>query len=63
MANPSELRDRAALCRQIARDYHPMVARPLYQKARQLERQASQADREGVDRRCPVGNAYLQGRG
>lgn len=51
MPDPSELRDRAALCRLIARDYHPAVGRPLYQKARQLEREASQIDRSGIERR------------
>jgi hypothetical protein len=51
MPNPTTLRKRAARCREIAREYHPRVARPLYVKAMELEREASGIERGGRERR------------
>jgi hypothetical protein len=46
-----QLRERAARCREIAKEYHPTVGRPLWAKARELDRQASKIERKGVERR------------
>lgn len=51
MSQASSLRDRAARCREIARDYHPSVARPLYLKARELDHAAALIERRGIERR------------
>ena len=51
MINANALRDRAARCRTIAGDYHPDVARPLVEKAQELEREAARIERAGVERR------------
>lgn len=51
MSQASTLRDRAARCREIARDYHPSVARPLYLKARELDHAAALIERRGIERR------------
>lgn len=45
------LRERALLCREIAKDYHPSVGAPLWAKARELERHAAKLERRGVERR------------
>jgi hypothetical protein len=51
MTNANLLRERAARCRQIAKEYHPSVGRPLYETALRLDREAAQIERGGVERR------------
>ena len=51
MSNATALRDRAARCREIAKEYHPSVGRPLYEKALELDREAARVERAGVKRR------------
>jgi hypothetical protein len=54
MSNATSLRARAARCREIARDYHPSVGRPLYQTALELDREAARIERAGVERRQEI---------
>lgn len=54
MSNATALRDRAAQCREIAKEYHPSVGRPLYEKALELDREAARIERAGVERRQGV---------
>ena len=51
MSDATALRERASRCRQIAREYHPSVGRPLYEKALELDREAARMERTGVERR------------
>jgi hypothetical protein len=51
MFNAIRMREHAARCREIAREYHPSVGRPLYQKALELDREAARVERAGVERR------------
>jgi hypothetical protein len=51
MIMTNSLRDRADQCRKLARDYHPDVARPLIEKAQELEREAARRERGDVERR------------
>ena len=51
MPEAIELRERAAKCREIAREYHPEVGRPLWAKARELDRQVAEIERRGIERR------------
>ena len=51
MSQAAHLRSRAARCREIARDYHPSVARPLYIKAREFDQAAALLERRGIERR------------
>ena len=45
------LRDRAARCRQMAKEYHPSVGAPLIELATNLEREAATLERSGRERR------------
>lgn len=45
------LRERAARCRQMAKEYHPSVGAPLIETAVKLEREAADLERFGVERR------------
>jgi hypothetical protein len=51
MSHAEGLRERAARCREIAKDYHPSVGAPLYQTAVDLEREAARIERAGAERR------------
>ena len=51
MSEARELRERAVRCREIAREYHPAVGRPLWAKARELDQQAAHLERKGIERR------------
>lgn len=51
IAEVTKLRERAVRCREIAKDYHPTVAAPLYVQAADFEREASRIEREGIERR------------
>jgi hypothetical protein len=51
MSEAEELRERADRCRKIAQEYHPSVGRPLWAKARELDRQAAHLERRGIERR------------
>lgn len=51
MSEAKELRERAARCREIAKEYHPAVGRPLWAKARALDEQAAHLERRGIERR------------
>jgi hypothetical protein len=53
MTNAAALRDRAAKFRDHAREYDPTVARPLLDKARELDFEAALLDRAGRERRLP----------
>jgi hypothetical protein len=53
MTNAAALRDRAAKCRDYAREYDPAVARPLLDKARELDFEAALLERAGRERRLP----------
>ena len=55
MSNSAMLRERADRCREIAREYHPDVGRPLIEKAAELDRRASELERNGIDRRRSEG--------
>jgi len=52
MSQAMELRARARRCREIAKEYDPSVGAPLYETATDLERQAAQLLRRGVERRA-----------
>jgi hypothetical protein len=49
-----KLRERAVRCREIAKDYHPSVGAPLFDMAREFERQAAHMELQGIDRRKPA---------
>jgi hypothetical protein len=51
MSEAGALRERAVRCREMAKEYHPSVGAPLYERAADLERQASELERSGVERR------------
>ena len=51
MTSAADLRERAARCREHAREYHPWVARPLLDKARALDFEAAMLERAGRERR------------
>jgi hypothetical protein len=51
MTVAAELRERAQRCRDIAKDYHPCVGRPLWTKARALDVEAARLERRGIERR------------
>jgi len=51
MSNAAMLRERAAHCRELAKEYHPSVGRPLIEKAIELDREASELERNGRERR------------
>jgi hypothetical protein len=51
MIEARELRERAVRCREIAKEYHPAVGRPLWAKARELDEQAAHLERRGIERR------------
>jgi len=53
MTSAAALRDRAAKCRNHAREYDPSVARPLLEKARALDFEAALLERAGRERRLP----------
>jgi hypothetical protein len=53
MTNAAALRERAARCREHAREYDPSVARPLLDKARELDYEAALVERAGRERRLP----------
>jgi hypothetical protein len=54
MSEPIKLRERAVRCREIGREYHPSVGAPLFEMAREFERQAAHMELQGVDRRKPA---------
>jgi hypothetical protein len=58
MSNAAMLRERAEHCRELAKDYHPSVGRPLLDKAIELDREASELERSGRERRRDEG-AYV----
>ena len=45
------LRQRAARCRVMAKEYHPSVGAPLIDLATRLEREAAEMERGGIERR------------
>ncbi len=51
MTNAAMLRERAAHCRELAKEYHPSVGKPLIEKAIHLDREASELERNGRERR------------
>jgi hypothetical protein len=51
MTESAALRERAARCRVMAREYHPSVGAPLIELATTLERNAAAYERGGVERR------------
>jgi hypothetical protein len=51
MTNAAALRERAAHCRLLASEYHPSVGRPLLEKARDLDCEAAEIERNGRERR------------
>ena len=51
MSNAAMLRERAAHCRELAKEYHPSVGKPLLEKATELDREASELERNGRERR------------
>lgn len=59
MSNAAMLRERAERCREIAKDYHPSVGQPLLEKAAELEREASEIERNGRERRRAEGGFIL----
>ncbi|MDB5692354.1 MAG: hypothetical protein JWO81_1417 [Alphaproteobacteria bacterium] len=60
MSSAAALRERAANCRQMAKEYHPSVGRPLIDKARDLDRLAAELERNGIERRRSEGGARFQ---
>lgn len=61
MTEAKELRERAVRCREIAKEYHPAVGRPLWAKARALDEQAAHLERRGIERRGRwIGSAALR---
>jgi hypothetical protein len=59
MSNAVMLRERAANCREMAKEYHPSVGRPLLEKAVELEREASEIERSGRERRRAEGGGFI----
>lgn len=59
MSNAAMLRERAANCREIAKEYHPSVGRPLLEKAIELDREASELERNGRERRRSEGGGFV----
>ena len=55
MSNAAMLRERAENCREMAKEYHPSVGRPLIEKAIELDREASELERSGRERRRSEG--------
>ncbi|HEX4737722.1 MAG TPA: hypothetical protein VH331_09180 [Allosphingosinicella sp.] len=51
MSSAAMLRERAAHCRELAKEYHPSVGKPLIDKAIELDREASELERNGRERR------------
>lgn len=51
MSNAAMLRERAAQCRELAKEYHPSVGKPLLDKANALDREAAELERKGRERR------------
>jgi hypothetical protein len=51
MTNATMLRERAAHCRELAKEYHPSVGKPLLEKATELDREASELERNRRERR------------
>jgi hypothetical protein len=51
MSGADALRERAARCRVMAKEYHPSVGAPLIELATELEQKAASLEREGVERR------------
>ena len=51
MSNAAMLRERAAHCRELAKEYHPSVGKPLLDNAIELDREASELERSGRERR------------
>jgi hypothetical protein len=60
MSNAAALRERAANCREMAKEYHPSVGKPLLDKARELDRLAAELERNGIERRRLEGGARMQ---
>ncbi len=61
MSNAAMLRERAANCREMAKEYHPSVGRPLIEKAIELDREASELERNGRERRRGEGGGFVGG--
>ena len=55
MSSAAMLRERAANCREMAKEYHPSVGAPLIEKAIELDREASELERSGRERRREEG--------
>jgi hypothetical protein len=55
MSNAAMLRERAENCREMAKEYHPSVGKPLIDKAIELDRRASELERNGRERRRDEG--------
>jgi hypothetical protein len=53
MTNPAALRERAAQCREFAREYDPTTAESLLDRARRLDCEAALLERAGRERRLP----------
>ena len=53
MTNPAALRERAARCRDFAREYDPSTAVSLLEKAKRLDYEAALLERAGRERRLP----------
>lgn len=51
MSSAAMLRERAAHCRELAKEYHPSVGKPLLDKAVALDREAAELERNGRERR------------
>jgi hypothetical protein len=60
MSSAAALRERAANCREMAKEYHPTVARPLIEKARDLDRLAAELERNGIERRRSEGGGRFK---
>jgi hypothetical protein len=58
MSSAAALRERAANCREMAKEYHPTVGRPLIEKARDLDRLAAELERNGIERRRAEGARF-----
>lgn len=57
MSEATALRERAAKCREIARDYRDDVGAPLHEMARDFEARASEIERNAFDRRVRYASA------
>jgi len=58
MSSAAALRERAANCREMAKEYHPSVGAPLIEKAIELDREASELERNGRERRREEGGGF-----